>query len=85
MKARFTLRGDARVKDFIAFAAKERHTSLSQFMIEAALEKAQQILAEKRHFILDEAQWQAFTGLLDRPVQEKPALRKLLYEKSMFE
>ena len=85
MEARFTLRGDARVKDFIAFAAKERHTSLSQFMIEAALEKAQQILAEKRHFILDEAQWQAFTDLLDRPVQEKPALRKLLHEKSVFE
>lgn len=85
MEVCFTLRGDARVKDLIAFAAKERHTSLSQFMIEAALEKAQQILAEKRHFILDEAQWQAFTSLLDRSVQEKPALRKLLQEKSVFE
>lgn len=85
MEARFTLRGDAQVKDFIALAAKERHTSLSQFMIEAALEKAQQILAEKRHFVLNQEQWQAFTVLLDRPVQEKPALRKLLTEKSVFE
>lgn len=84
MEARFTLRGDARAKDFIAFAAKERHTSLSQFMIEAAIEKAQQILAEKRHFVLDEAQWQAFAALLDRPVQEKPALRKLLQEDGVF-
>lgn len=85
MEARFTLRGDARVKDFIAFAAKERHTSLSQFMIEAALEKAQQILAEKRHFVLNEDQWRAFTVLLDRPVREKAALRQLLQEKSVFE
>lgn len=85
MEARFTLRGDAKVKDLIAFAAKERHTSLSQFMIEAALEKAQYILAEKRHFILNEAQWQAFSDLLDRPVQDKPALRQLLQEKSVFE
>ena len=85
MEARFTLRGDAQVKDFIAFAAKERHTSLSQFMIEAALEKAQYILAEKRHFMLNEEQWQAFSQLLDRPVQHKPALQQLLQEKSVFE
>lgn len=85
MEARFTLRGDAQIKDLIALAAKERHTSLSQFMIEAALEKAQQVLAEKRYFLLNAEQWQAFSALLDRPVQDKPKLHQLLQEKSVFE
>lgn len=85
MEARYTLRGDADTKALLTLAARERHTSLSQFMIEAAVEKAQQILAERRHFVLDETEWRAFVNLLDRPPQNKPALKKLLNEKSVFE
>ena len=41
---------------------------------------ANQALADRRHFVLDDEQWQAFQQALDRPVQAKPHLKKLLTE-----
>jgi len=36
---------------------------------------AAQTLADRRQFVLDETQWQAFQEALDRPVQSKPRLK----------
>jgi len=36
-------------------------------------------------FRLDDDEWQAFQDVLDRPVQSKPRLAKLLAEKSVLE
>jgi uncharacterized protein (DUF1778 family) len=41
---------------------------------------ANQALADRRHFVLGDDQWQAFQQALDRPVQAKPRLKKLLSE-----
>jgi len=41
---------------------------------------AAQTLADRRQFVLDDAQWQAFQEALDLPVQAKPRLKKLLRE-----
>ncbi|MFT4193578.1 DUF1778 domain-containing protein [Ottowia sp.] len=49
-------------------------------MLDAGVTAAAQALADRRHFSLDEAQWQAFQEALDRPVQTKPRLKKLLRE-----
>ena len=45
---------------------------------------ANQALADRRHFVLDEAQWQAFEQALDRPVQAKPRLKQLLSEPGLL-
>jgi len=37
-------------------------------------------LADRRQFTLNETQWQAFEAALDRPVQRKPRLQRLLSE-----
>jgi uncharacterized protein (DUF1778 family) len=37
-------------------------------------------MAEQRLFLLTDKQWDAFQAALDRPVQDKPQLRKLLTE-----
>jgi len=37
-------------------------------------------MAEQRLFLLDDEQWRKFQELLDRPVQDKPALKALLTE-----
>ena len=41
---------------------------------------ANQALADRRHFVVNDDQWQAFQQALDRPVQAKPRLKKLLNE-----
>ena len=54
----------------------------SQDMAQHAAEEA---LVDRRMFRLDDAQWQAFQDVLDRPVRSKPRLAKLLAEKSVLE
>ena len=53
---------------------------MSEFLLDAGVTAANQALADRRHFTLNEAQWQAFEQALDRPVQAKPRLKKLLNE-----
>jgi nucleoside-diphosphate-sugar epimerase len=46
---------------------------------------ANQALADRNRFELDEAQWQAFQPALERPVQQKPRLKKLLAEPGILD
>ena len=46
---------------------------------------AEDTLADRRLFRLDDERWQAFQDVLDRPVADKPRLARLLAEKSALE
>jgi hypothetical protein len=58
---------------------------VEQFLLEAGIHAAEEALANRRSFRMDDAQWQAFQDVLDRPVRSKPRLAKLLAEKSVLE
>ena len=58
--------------------ARAAHKSVSEFLLDAAVVAASQALADRRQFTLGEEQWRAFQAALDRPVQNKPRLKKLL-------
>ena len=77
---RIDVRASGHVKQLLQEAARACHKSVSEFLLDAGVTAANQALAERRRFVLDEAQWQAFEQALDRPVQTKPRLRKLLRE-----
>ena len=49
-------------------------------VFDAGVTAAEQTLADRRQFVLDETQWQAFQEALDRPVQNKTRLKSLLRE-----
>ena len=51
---------------------------VSEFLLDAGVTAAEQTLADRRQFVLDETQWQAFQEALDRPVQNKTRLKSLL-------
>lgn len=40
---------------------------------------------DRRVFVLNEKQWEAFQAVLDRPVKDKPRLKKLLTEPGVFD
>jgi uncharacterized protein (DUF1778 family) len=42
-------------------------------------------LADRRHFGLDKAQWEMFQQALDRPVQSKLRLKKLLTQPGVLD
>lgn len=77
---RIDVRTSAAVKQLLQEAARASHKNVSEFLLDAGITAAAQTLADRRQFVLDEAQWQAFEEALDRPVQAKPRLKKLLRE-----
>jgi uncharacterized protein (DUF1778 family) len=77
---RIDVRANAAVKQLLQEAARACHKNVSEFLLDAGVTAATQALADRRQFTLDKAQWQAFQEALDRPVQTKPQLKKLLRE-----
>lgn len=77
---RIDVRASMRVKQLLQEAAHACHKNVSEFLLDAGVTAAAQMLADRRQFMLDEAQWQMFQEALDRPVQAKPRLQKLLHE-----
>lgn len=72
-------------KALLQEAAKASHKNVSEFILEAGIVAANQALAERRLFLLDEAWWNEFQEILDRPVQKKPRLSKLLNEPGVLD
>ena len=50
-----------------------------------SLTAAEDALADRRMFRLDDRRWKDFQNILDRPVVNKPRLARLLSEKSVLE
>ena len=67
-------------KQILQQAAKERHTSISQFVLESALNSASAVLAERSRFMLDAGQWEAFMEALDSPPRRHARMERLLNE-----
>lgn len=77
---RIDVRASTSVKQLLQEAARSCHKNVSEFLLDAGVIAANQALADRRHFVLSEDQWQAFEQALDRPVQAKPRLKALLSE-----
>jgi len=76
---RFQLRAIAREQTLIKLAA-EQGLNITDFILSAAREKAEESLAGQTRFPLNEEQWKRFEEALDQPPREKPRLRKLFSE-----
>ena len=82
---RISVRATAGKRARIQRAAKISHKSVSEFLLEAGVNAADETLADRRLFKLDNEQWHAFQEVLSRPVARKPRLARLLAEKSVLE
>jgi uncharacterized protein (DUF1778 family) len=66
-------------------AAIAAHRSVSEFVLESALTRAEEALPDRRRFGLDAGQWEAFQAALSARTQRAPRLRQLLKEPSVFD
>ncbi|MBV6304303.1 DUF1778 domain-containing protein [Candidimonas humi] len=78
------LRLTAEAKHTLTAAALAQRRSLSEFVLESALGRAEETLADRRVFQLPPEKWEAFIAALDAPPRDLPRLRKLLKEQSVF-
>lgn len=72
-------------KRTLQIAANLAHRSVSEFVLESALARAEETLPDRQKFGLNAEQWSAFQKALDAPTPPAPRLGKLLQEQSVFE
>lgn len=80
--ASINLRAPFAQKTLIDQAAQLEGKSRTDFMLEAACEKAQQVLLDHTIFMLDSEHHQRFMTLLDAPLNDEDDLLKRLLEKT---
>jgi len=80
--ASINLRARPEQRDMIDHAARLLGKNRSDFMLEAACERAQATLLDQVFFSLDENRFRQFTALLDAPQDANPGLERLLAIKS---
>ncbi|TXT38673.1 MAG: hypothetical protein FD135_2776 [Comamonadaceae bacterium] len=68
----------APVKQLLQAAERVVQKNVSEFLLEAGINAANQTLADRLRFELSPAQRDEFQQALDRPVRAKPQLAKLL-------
>ncbi len=83
--SRIDLRVTTEQKSIIEEAAKLKHMSASNFILDKAYEAAQEVLRERYRFSLSEHEWKEFWKALDAPVEPTSALKKLMTNPSVFE
>jgi uncharacterized protein (DUF1778 family) len=79
------LRLSAAAKQKLRAAAEAAHRSVSEFVLDSALTRAEELLAEQRHLTLTATQWKRFLKALDAPPRTHARMERLLEEPSIFE
>ncbi|MEX0657512.1 MAG: DUF1778 domain-containing protein [Egibacteraceae bacterium] len=78
------MRASTRQEQLIRAAAAASDTTLTDFILDTAVTQAEKLLADRRYFLLDEQEWDAFERVLDAPVPATPKLDALLSAPSPF-
>lgn len=84
-ECRLNLRATKQQKAVIERGATAYGQKVTNFVVSSACEKAEQVLAEQRNFVLPPAQWNAFVAALDRPTVRHARLARLMSEPSILE
>lgn len=79
------LRAPAKQRALIDEAARVQGKTRTDFMLEAAYEKAQQVLLDRTVFALDAKSFRRFIELLDAPVKANKGLSRLFTKRAPWE
>jgi uncharacterized protein (DUF1778 family) len=84
-RSRWNFRVAPDADEVVRHAAAVSNRPLTDFVLQAAVNEAERVLADRTRFALDDEAWNRFMELLDRPIQENPGLAKLFAKPSVFE
>lgn len=66
-------------------AAAVSGSTITEFVTAAAINRAEEALADRRVFMLDDAAWDEFSAILDRPARHIPELAALLNNRAPWD
>jgi uncharacterized protein (DUF1778 family) len=81
-EAAINLRAKVDQRDLIDLASRLLGKNRSDFMLEAACDRAQAVLLDQVFFNLDAEQFKQFNALLDAPPAPNPGLERLMAVKA---
>jgi len=84
-REKLDLRLSSSDKRTLEAAASVSSRSVSDFVRESALSRADEMLADRRTFVLSKAKWTEFQAALDAPTQPLPRMQRLLTEPGFFD
>jgi len=79
------IRAKSRQRDLIDQAAEKLGRSRSDFMLEAACSKAEDVLLDQAFFSVDAVTFKKFQALIDKPLPTTDKLRRLLKTKAPWD
>lgn len=75
----FNFRGSVAQRELIDRAAAATGQTRTDFMLDSACDKAREVIMDQRHFVLDDAAFEAFTqDLKVNSLEQNTALKELL-------
>lgn len=80
-----SIRARLKQRDLIDQAAERLGRSRSDFMLEAACRRAEDVLLDQTYFALDPGTFEAFQALLDNPPPPSDRLRRTLNAKAPWD
>jgi uncharacterized protein (DUF1778 family) len=83
-KGRWDFRVVPETDRLVRRAAETTETTLTDFVVDAAIVEAERVLADRTTFVLAPEAWDRFVELLDRPPLEEPGLENLFSKPSVF-
>jgi uncharacterized protein (DUF1778 family) len=82
---RCEMRMTPEVRAKLAAAAEEQQVTVSRFVLEAALERADEVLAGRQTLGLDPVRWEAFAAAMAEPVGSLQRVAKLILRAEFLE
>jgi uncharacterized protein (DUF1778 family) len=82
---KINLRASAYVRDLIDRAAALVGQNRSEFMLDSARRRAEDVLLDQRLFLLDKERYEEFLNILNEPPKPTEELKKLLSTKAPWE
>ena len=82
--ARLGLRATPEQEAVLRRAADVAHKSLTDFILDAAYQAAEQTLLDQRLFMVSGSQYQALLDMLDRPESDNPGLADLFSRRPVW-
>lgn len=83
--SRLNLRASQQQQQLIRRAAAALDKTMTEFVLESATANAERVLADRRWFVLSGEDWERFEALLDAPALDRPKLKRLLSEPTVFD
>jgi uncharacterized protein (DUF1778 family) len=81
---RITIRRTKEEKALVEHAARASRVTFTQFVLQAALGSAEEVVGDQTRFTLPASEWEKFVTLLDRPPRGIRALREAASKPSPF-